>query len=193
MQSDRGCWEGEVVWCPMILAQCVIARTIMGRAFDACEIARIRRHFEVTRTPEGGWGLHPESAAYVYLTTLGYVALRLLGHAPGDPLLAPARRWLAAQNGGVLAIPSWGKFWLAMLGLYGWEGVNPCPPEMFLLPAWLPFHPSNFYCHTRHIYLGIAYLHGIRFQADLGPLVQELRTELYSTAYDRIDFAACRH
>ena len=87
MQSERGCWEGEVVWCPMILAQYVIARTIMSRAFDAGEIARIRRHFEVTRTPEGGWGLHPESAPYVYVTTLGYVALRLLGYPPDDPLL----------------------------------------------------------------------------------------------------------
>ena len=193
LQSDRGFWEGEVVWCPMILAQYVIARTIMRRPFDQGEITRIRRHFEVTRTPERGWGLHPESGTYVYVTTLGYVALRMVGCAPDDPLIEPARRWLRDQRGGVLAIPTWGKFWLAMMGLYGWEGVNPCPPEIFLLPAWLPFHPVHFYCHTRHIYLGIAYLSGARFQAELGPIVDQLRRELYDAPFDQIDFAAHRN
>jgi lanosterol synthase len=193
LQSDRGFWEGEVVWCPMILAQYVIARTILRRPFDAGEIARIRRHFDVTRTPEGGWGLHPESGPYVYVTTLAYVALRLLDSGSGDPLVEPARRWLLHQKGGVLAIPTWGKFWLAMIGLYGWDGVNPCGPEMFLLPEWLPFHPVHFYCHTRYIYLGIAYLYGSRFRADLGPTIDQLRQELYQDPFDGIDFAAQRH
>jgi squalene cyclase len=42
-----------------------------------------------------------------------------------------------------MAIPTWGKFWLAVLGLYGYQGLNPIPPEMFLLPKWLPFHPHH--------------------------------------------------
>lgn len=109
--------------------------------------------------------MHPESPGYVFFTTLAYVALRLLGCDPDMPLLVKARTWLQAQPGGVKAIPSWGKFWLAMLGLYGYQGLNAVPPELFLLPRWLPFHPRRFYCHTRLIYLGIAYLFGRRFVA----------------------------
>src|SRR6185436_5441420 len=139
------------------------------------------------------WGMHPESSGYVFFTTLAYVALRLIGVGPEDPLLATARQWLHAQKGGVLAIPSWGKFWLATLDLYGYEGVNPVPPEIFILPSWLPFHPHHYYCHTRLIYLAMAYLYGSRARAQLGAITGQLREELYGQPYQDIDFAAHRH
>src|SRR5262245_9506763 len=192
-QKENGCWEGEMVWCTMILSQYVIVQRITGRPFDDRTRSQIVKYFRATRTPEGVWGLHPESSGYVFFTTLAYVALRLVGISPDDPLLAAARQWLRAQKGGVLAIPSWGKFWLAMLGLYQYEGVNPIPPEIFLLPRALPFHPHHYYCHTRHIYLAMAYLYGTRFRADLGAIVAELRTELYDQPYERLDFATHRH
>ncbi len=129
----------------------------------------------------------------MFVTTLVYVALRLLGLGRDEPLVKDAQRWLASQPGGVLAIPSWGKLWLAWLGLYGWAGVNPCPPELFLLPRWLPVHPPRYYCHTRYIYLAAAYLYGARVRADLGPLTAELREELYPAAWPTLDFAAHRH
>src|SRR4029077_3067634 len=110
-----------------------------------------------------------------------------------DPMLVTARRWLHEQEGGVLAIPSWGKFWLALLYLYGYEGVNPVPPEMFLLPKALPFQPYNYYCHTRLIYLAMSYLYGARAKANLGSRVCALRNELYGHPYDAINFKAHRH
>jgi 2,3-oxidosqualene cyclase len=194
LQQPDGCWEGEVVWNPMLLSQYVIVHRIVGSPpFAEAERARMIRQLEVTRTPEGGWGMHPNAGPYVFFTTLAYVALRLLGVASDEPLVARARAWLHGQPGGVLAIPSWGKLWLAFLGLYGYEGINPIPPELFLLPEALPFHPDRYYCHTRYIYLAIAYLYGRRFSADLGPLGLELRRELYAAPYASLDFAAHRH
>src|SRR5262249_26727743 len=118
----------------------------------------------------------------VSATALSYVALRMLGAAADDPLVEPARRWLRAQPAGVWAIPTWGKFWLAFLGLYDYAAIQPCPPELFLMPRWLPFHPSRLYCHTRSIYRAMAFLYGRRFRADLGPLASSLRQELYGEA-----------
>jgi lanosterol synthase len=182
-----------MVWCTMILSQYVIVQHIVGRTWDEGTRASIVRHYEVTQRPDGSWGLHPESQGYVFTTTLAYVALRLLGLDPDHPRVAAARRWLHDQAGGVLAIPTWGKFWLALIGLYGYQGVNPCPLELFLLPRWFPFHPRHYYCHTRYIYLAIAYLYNRRVQADLGPIGADLRRELYGVPYDAIDFAAHRH
>ena len=193
-QQPRGDWEGEMVWCTMILAQAIIVRTLVGRPYDAREQQQILRHFEVTQAPDGSWGMHPESHGYVFFTTLAYVSLRMMGVAADHPMLARARCWLHAQPGGVKGIPTWGKFWLAILGLYEYRGLNAIPPELFLLPAWLPFHPSRFYCHTRLIYLGIAFIAGKRFQADLPePLLSDLRQELYDEPYANIDFAQLRH
>jgi 2,3-oxidosqualene cyclase len=192
-QHEDGCWEGEVVWCPMILAQYVIVQRILGRAIDDRTRRGIIRHFEITRTHGAGWGLHSESEPYVFVTTLAYVALRLMGVSSDDPLVAPARAWLRTQPGGVLATPTWGKFWLSMLGLYEYSGMNPIPPELFLLPRWLPFHPHKLYCHTRYIYLAMAYLYGRRFRGAFTGEIERLRQELYSSPYGEIDFGAQRH
>lgn len=192
-QRENGCWEGEVVWCTMILSQYIIVQRITGRSFDQQTTEQMVKHFRVSRTPEGVWGLHPESRGYVFFTTLAYVALRLLGVRPEEPMLTAARNWLHAQKGGVLAVPSWGKFWLSALDLYEYEGVNPVPPEIFILPKALPFHPDHYYCHTRLIYLAMAYIYGSRTRARLGPIITELREELYGQPYESIDFSAHRH
>src|SRR5215471_17026480 len=193
LQRADGSFEGEVVWCPMILAQYVILRAFLRRPMAAPEAACMIRHFEITRRPEGGWGLHAEAPSYVFVSALAYVALRLLGVPADAPLTSEARRWLHAQPSGVLGMPSWGKFWLAMAGLYDYAGMNPCPPELFLLPARSPIHPNHLYCHTRYIYLAISFLYGARFRGDLGPITEELRRELYVKPYDAIDFAAHRN
>ena len=193
LQSARGDWEGEMVWCPMITAQVVIARHVAGHPADTATREGILRYLGGTATAEGTWGLHPESPGYVFVTTLVYVAVRLLGVAANDELAVKARAWLRAQPGGVAAIPTWGKFWLALLGLYGWAGVTPVLPELYALPARVPFHPARWYCHTRYIYLAMAYLYGRRVTADLGPLGAALREELYTTPYAMLDFERHRH
>lgn len=192
-QGGDGAWEGEVVWCPVITAEVVLLDFALARPIAPERRRLILRQFAATRRPDGGWGLHPLSASYLFVTTLVYVAARLLGEAPDGPLLGAARRWLAAQSGGVFSLPQWGKIWLALLGLYDRRGLNPCPPELFLLPHWLPGAPTRLYCHTRYIYLGLAYLLGSGFAADLGPIAAELRRELYGKTGDAVDAARHRH
>jgi squalene/oxidosqualene cyclase-like protein len=179
LQRPDGSWEGEVVWCPIITAQAVILNAITQRTLTEKHRRLLLRQFEVTRRPDGGWGLHPESSSYRFVTTLVYVAARILGAPHDQPMLAEARAFLARQKGGVFSLPQWGKVWLSLIGLYDRRGLNPCPPELFLLPQWLPFSPLRFYCHTRYIYLGMSYLVGSGFQAELGPITTALRAELY--------------
>ncbi len=84
--------------------------------------------------------------------------------------------------------PSWAKFWLAVLGVYDYRGCNSVPPEMWLLPAWFPFHPARLWCHCRMVYLPMCYLYGRRFSGDATPLVLALRKELYVTPYESVDW-----
>src|SRR5437763_16097018 len=76
LQKDDGCWEGEMVWCTMILSQYVIVQHLTGRRWDEVVRQGVIRQYQVTRTADGAWGLHPESGGYVFTTTLAYVALR---------------------------------------------------------------------------------------------------------------------
>jgi lanosterol synthase len=192
LQNVDGCWEGEMIWCPVVTAQVVIARHVVGKPFSAEEAERIVRHFERTQTPAGAFGLHPEHSGSVFVTTLVYVATRLLGVGAEHPLAARARTWLIARPGGVLSVPTWGKFWLALLGLYGRDGLRPLLPELALLPRIVPVHPVRFYCHTRYIYLAMSLLQGGRVQFDLGALGAELKRELYPAGM-RTNFRAHRY
>lgn len=63
-------------------------------------------------------------------TTMNYVALRLLGVSCEEPVCIRARRFIHS-NGGAQFTPSWGKFWLAMLNVYEWDGVHPMLPELW--------------------------------------------------------------
>lgn len=182
LQGSNGAWESEVVWCPVITAQMVILHAITGTPITTERSQLIRRQFERTRRPDGGWGLHPESNSYLFVTTLVYVAARLLGELPTSPLLREPAEWLARHPDGLAGLPTWGRFWLSLIGLYDRRRLTSCPPELFLLPDWMPIAPNRFYCHTRYIYLGMAYLSGRAFTADLGSIGNALGRELAAFA-----------
>ena len=50
--------------------------------------------------------------------------------ARDDPDVARART-LLHHLGGAVCIPSWGKFWLAVLNVYHWNGVHCLLPELW--------------------------------------------------------------
>lgn len=97
---------------------------------------------------DGGWGTHIECASTMFGTILSYVALRLLGESADNMHMVHARDFIREQ-GGALYAPSWAKFWLAVIGVYDWRGINPIPVEMWSLPRFFPFHPGKLWCHCR--------------------------------------------
>lgn len=180
-QNADGGFEEEVIWCPAPTAQIAIARIATGTGIEPGSRADILKHFAATRRPDGGWGLHPESRSYRFVTVLVYVAARLMGVSADDDLLAPAREIMTATSDEAWGLPSWGKFWLSLLGIYDRRDLHPVPPEIFLLPHSFPFSPYRFYSHTRYIYLAMAYLWGRHAIFDIGPIATDLRREIFGT------------
>jgi lanosterol synthase len=196
LQEPDGAWEGEVVWCAMLPAQWALAWTRMGLPISSERRARVLLQLERTAGHDGLWSLSHGAAPSLFVTTLVYVAARTLGVPADAAWLAPARAFFE-REGGVVAIPSWGKFWLALVGLYDWQGVNPVLPELWGLPEATPVHPSRYYCHTRLIYLAMAHLYGQRELLMRAPpvdaeLTRALRAELYPAGYSSTDWAKAR-
>lgn len=100
--------------------------------------------------------------------------MRLLGVDKDEPLMVRARATLHAL-GGATAIPSWGKAWLSILNVYDWDGMNAIPPELWLLPKWIPVHPWRWWTHTRAVYIPMGYLFGRKFRVPLDDLTRGLR------------------
>ncbi len=192
VQQDNGALAGEVVWNTMLVSQYVMTMHILGKPIAEERRRRIRQSFELQVRDDGGWGMHPDSESFLFHTTLAYVALRLLGAPADDPLVAGALRWIYNQ-GGPVVLPTWGRAWLALLGLYPWESVQPIVPEIWLLPEASPFHPRRLYCHMRLIYLGLSYVYGARVSAADDPLLAAIRDELYPEGYSEVPFDDYRH
>ena len=186
-QQDNGALAGEVIWNPMLVCQYVIVCHILGRPIDPTRKRRIRLSLQRQVRPDGGWGMHPDTGSWLFHTVLGYVALRLLGYDRTDPLVSGALQWIR-DHGGPMALPTWGRIWLALLGLHPWSGVQPILPEMWLLPDAAPMHPRRLYCHMRLIYLGVSFLYGARFTAPKDQRVDAIARELYPDGYDERAF-----
>ena len=175
----------------MLTAQYVLVRYIVGRPVDPKRSRLLLRYFERTQDREGLWGFHEQAHPHLFITTLVYVAVRILGVQRYDPRIKRAYYFIRAS--GITNIPSWGKFWLALLNLYDWRGLNPILPELWSLPRWIPLHPSNWYCHSRLIYMGMAFIYAHRFSMPMTPTLAEIRDELFVEEFDTVDFERSRN
>ncbi|KAJ8431513.1 hypothetical protein Cgig2_009750 [Carnegiea gigantea] len=116
-----------------------------------------------------------------------------VGPNEGDDNACPrARKWIL-DHGSVTHIPSWGKTWLSILGLFDWSGSNPMPPEFWILPSFLPMHPAKMWCYCRMVYMPMSYLYGKRFVGPITPLIKQLREELYNEPFEQINWRKVRH
>ncbi|PLW21794.1 hypothetical protein PCANC_02923 [Puccinia coronata f. sp. avenae] len=196
LQSPGGHWSSEyggpLFLTPGLVITCYITKTPLAAEVKA-ELVRylVNHQRQGNDTCDQGWGLNVSQKSTVLGTALNYVACRLLGMDAQVPMLSRARTTLHAL-GGATCIPTWGKVWLSLLNVYDWEGVSPMPPESWLFPSFLPFHPSRWWVHTRQVYIPMSYLAGKRIKTGLDPLTQSLRGELYTQTYESIDWFSCR-
>jgi squalene/oxidosqualene cyclase-like protein len=191
IQATDGAWKGDYGGPLFLLPMYVGVATVVGFALDAPTRAGMIRYLRTFQNENGGFGLHTEGASMVFTSTICYVALRLLDVPPNDPMTRAARRFVL-DHGGPLHAAAWGKFFLAILGLYDYRGVDPVPPELWLLPEALPMHPSRLWCHCRMVYLPMSWVYGKKATAPSSPVIERIRTELYPDGYDRIDWVAHR-
>uniref|UniRef100_A0A067DDU9 Lupeol synthase OSC3 n=1 Tax=Citrus sinensis TaxID=2711 RepID=OSC3_CITSI len=151
--------------------------------------------FNTPMNEDGGWGLHVEGHSTMFGTVFNYICMRLLGEGPDggeNSGCTRARKWIL-DRGGATGIPSWGKTWLSILGVYNWSGCNPMPPEFWKLPYFLPISPGKLLCYCRLTYMPMSYFYGKRFVGPITPLVLQLREEIYIQPYDEINWSKLRH
>ncbi|ADO73188.1 2,3-oxidosqualene cyclase [Stigmatella aurantiaca] len=190
-QDTEGSWYGDYGGPQFLIPIYVAGLHVMGRTPEPEQrdglIAYLRNH----QNADGGWGLDVEAPSQVFTSVLNYVALRLLGVGKDDAGLRRARQWFLPR-GGPLGSGAWGKIILALLGLYEYGGLQPVPPELWLLPESLPFHPSRLWCHCRMVYLPMSWLYGRRARAPETPLLAAIRQEIFDGGYGQVDWVAAR-
>ncbi|MGZ3447465.1 MAG: squalene--hopene cyclase, partial [Myxococcaceae bacterium] len=186
-QDAGGSWKGDYGGPLFLIPVYVTGLELLGRTPDAGTRDGFVTYLRGHQNADGGWGLDVEAHSHVFTSVLVYVTLRLLGVPAEDPQLQRARAWFL-PHGGPLSSGSWGKFILAMLGLYEYRGLAPVPPELWLLPETLPLHPSKLWCHCRMVYLPMSWLYARRVRAKETPLLASIRREIYAEPYETVDW-----
>ncbi|XAR69578.1 Beta-amyrin synthase [Bertholletia excelsa] len=198
MQAKDGHWPAENAGPLFFLPPLVMCLYITGHldsTFSVEHKKEILRYIYNHQNEDGGWGFHIEGHSIMFCTVLSYICMRVLGEGPfggHNNAVERGRKWIH-DHGGVVAIPSWGKTWLSIFGLFDWSGCNPMPPEFWVLPSYLPMHPAKMWCYCRMVYMPMSYLYGKRFVGPITDLVLELRKELYSQPYDTVNWKKVRH
>ncbi|XP_048428398.1 beta-amyrin synthase-like isoform X4 [Pyrus x bretschneideri] len=198
LQASDGHWPAEnagpLFFLPP-LVMCVYITGHLNTVFHAEHRKEILRYIYYHQNQDGGWGFHIEGHSTMFCTALSYICMRILGEGSDggqDNACARARKWIL-DHGSVTHIPSWGKTWLSILGVFEWSGSNPMPPEFWILPSFLPMHPAKMWCYCRMVYMPMSYLYGKRFVGPITPLILQLREELHAQPYDEINWNGVRH
>ncbi|RZC91672.1 hypothetical protein C5167_027734 [Papaver somniferum] len=198
IQLDDGHWGAEIGGPLYFMPPLVFALSITGTLNTVLSPEHRKealRYMYCHQNKDGGFGFHIEGHSMMFCTAFNYICMRILGEGPEggiDNACTRARNWILG-HGGVTSIPSWGKIWLSILGVYDWSGCNPTPPEFWVLPSILPMHPGNMLCYTRLVYMPISYLYGRRFVGPITDLILSLRKELHIQPYNEINWKNMRH
>ncbi|KAL7801906.1 oxidosqualene:lanosterol cyclase [Trichoderma afarasin] len=193
LQMPSGHWACEYGGPMFLLSGVVIAWYVTKTPISDAYATEIKNYLTARAHPEdGGWGLHIEGESTVFGTAMNYVVMRIVGVDPEDPVMVKARGTLH-KLGGALNSPHWAKFWLAVLGVVDWDIVNPVPPEIWLLPDWVPIAPWRWWIHIRQVFLPMGYLYSKRWSCEETDITRALKQELFVQPHAEIVWASHRN
>lgn len=152
---DDGFWCAEIFGGDVTVeSDTVMLLHVLGQA-DSAKIQPLADTILAAQLADGGWPIYTHGRADVSATVKAYWALKLAGVPPTHPALHRARRRIR-ELGGIHRVKTYLKFYLALFGLYDWEGVPSIPPEMMLFPNWFPFSIYAMSAWTRAIVIPLS-------------------------------------
>jgi len=158
-------------WCAEIFGgdRTIDCDTIMLLNFlgkgDSPKIPRLAHTILGSQLEDGGWSIYLNGPADVSATTKAYWALKFAGYSSDHPALERARKRIEAL-GGIHKVDTYSKFYMALFGLYDWEGVPSIPPELMLFPTWFYFNIYEMSSWTRAIVMPLSIIWATQPEVD---------------------------
>ncbi len=177
IQESAGYWCAELESNVTITAEVVLLHKIWGtdkqRPLDKAET-----YLRSQQRQHGGWELYYGDGGELSTTVEAYMALRLLGVEPTDPVLVKAKKFIL-QQGGISKTRIFTKMHLALIGCYDWQGLPSIPPSIMLLPEASPFtiYEMSSWARSSTVPLLIVFDRKPIFKLDTPINLDELYTE----------------
>src|SRR5215467_10099470 len=160
LQDEEGYWLGELEADTTLESDYIYYLHVLGKA-DPERISKLANYVRQKQLPDGGWSIYPGGPSELNATCKAYFALKLAGDSPYAPNLVRARE-MVHRLGGLEHSNSYVRFYLALVGAVGWDLVPSIPPELMLIPTWLPFNIYEMSSWTRGIVIPMTILSTLR-------------------------------
>src|SRR6202041_2179607 len=172
LQDTSGWWKGELQTNVTMDAEDMLLREFLGIR-SAAETERSAAGIRSQQREDGTWSNFHGGPGDLSTTIEAYWALRLAGDEPQAPHMLTAAEYIRAE-GGLQRARVFTHVWLALFGLWPWERVPALPPEMVLLPSWVPLNIYDFACWARQTIVALTLVVTHRPQRTLPFDLQEL-------------------
>jgi squalene-hopene/tetraprenyl-beta-curcumene cyclase len=174
LQDSAGWWQGELQTNVTMDAEDMLLREFLGvRRSDETE--RSAAWIRSQQRTDGTWANFHGGPGELSTTIEAYWALRLAGDSPEEEHMRSAAAFVRAQ-GGIERARVFTHVWLALFGLWSWEAVPALPPEIVLLPGWVPLNMYDFACWARQTIVALSLVKAHRPVRPLGFALDELTT-----------------
>ncbi len=173
-QEPDGYWRGLLETNVTMDAEDLMMRQFLGVRTDE-QTEQTARWIRSQQRADGSWANFRDGPADPSTTAEAYVALRLAGDPADAPHLVRARQ-VVLDHGGLEATRVFTRMWLALFGQWSWDELPALPPEVVLLPRWVPLNLYDFACWARQTIAPLTILAALRPNRPLGVDVSELRS-----------------
>ena len=145
-------WKGDTI----LESEYILLLAWMGR--ETTDVAKqAAEYIRQQQLPTGGWAQYPGGPLEISGSVKAYFALKLTGHNPATEEMVRARQAILAA-GGAEGVNSFTRYYLALLGVIQYRQCPAVPPELMLLPTWLPFNIYEMSAWSRTIVVPLSLL-----------------------------------
>jgi squalene-hopene/tetraprenyl-beta-curcumene cyclase len=172
LQNAAGWWQGELQTNVTMDAEDMLLREFLGIRRPE-KTARSAAWIRSQQRADGTWGNFHGAPGELSTTIEAYWALRLAGDGPEQEHMRRAAAFVRA-HGGIERARVFTHVWLALFGLWSWDRVPALPPEIALLPRWVPLNVYDFACWARQTIVALSLVKAHRPVRPLGFDLSEL-------------------
>ncbi len=173
-QAPAGWWKGELRTNVTMDAEDLLLRQFLG-ILQPQDLEQAARWIRSQQREDGTWATFEGGPGDLSTTIEAYAALRLAGDDAGKPHMRIAREFVLA-NGGIEQSRVFTRIWLALFGEWSWDDLPAMPPELVLLPKWVPLNVYDWACWARQTVVPITVVATLRPVRPLPFSLAELRT-----------------
>jgi squalene-hopene/tetraprenyl-beta-curcumene cyclase len=173
-QHPDGWWKGELETNVTMDVEDLLLRQFLGIRTNT-ETEEAARWIRSRQRDDGTWAQFYGGPGDLSTTVEAYVGLKLAGDDIDAEHMARTRDWIR-RNGGLESTRVFTRIWLALFGEWSWDELPAMPPEIVLLPPWVPLNLADWACWARQTVVPLTVVCTLRPKRDLGIGVAELRT-----------------